>query len=220
MFINAIGFKPPCNPQQPRNLSFNGKSGYAFANPEYRDEFVSQKLSKHEENIINVMGKEEYIKLCREVDETEKMILSQLLNTLDDDSIIIMIGNSDKVKADLENLLATEPNINKNIKKAYLLRNSKYEYPVFITTSKQTNLHGDPMFMVHSKGKLRLQSPFWSPAQTRTAKNTRYLTYGDVVKVDFDGHYIKFEKPNTGIRTPKGISIQDIDNLTNQTLDV
>ena len=223
MLVNSITFKPFCTPKQTNNINFRGKIGFVFADQLPQDKFVSNR-SKHEENIVTVMGQKEYEKICQRADETERIILSNLLGKLDDRSIIIMVGNTERVKPDLESFLENEPNVNKGIKKAYVIHNSNYEYPVFITTSKQTNIHEDPMFMIHSKGKLRVQAPWWSPAQVRTVKNTKYLTYGDVVRVDLDGHYIKLEKPKyqddkAQYKFSVVNDITDLDEELNQTLD-
>lgn len=167
------------------------------------------RYTRHEENIIRTMGLEQYQNVCNlpDVEETKK--IAYLLKNIDDKSMII-IGNpyTDENEEALEHFISNHPSLMDKIEKAYIVP-SDYDNAVFITKSDYEDNIGVEYFMVHSDGKIRVKTPFWSLAQTRGLKTTRHLRPGDVFTIESDNHHIKLETRNAPKEKPKGISKVD-----------
>lgn len=199
MFITSIG---------PKFTGNNVNSGrLVYSKPVVNVQ--PNEYSRHEQNIIRTIGLDRYQEVCKlpEAGETKK--ISYLLNNLDDKSMII-IGNpyTDENQQALGNLIGKHPDLVEKIDQAYVVP-SGYDNAVFITKSEKEDNIGIDYFMVHSDGKIRIETPFWSLVQSRGLKTTRHLRPGDVFTIDKDNHHIKLETKNAPKEKPKGISTVD-----------
>ena len=195
MQINSIGLNFTGNTVNSRKL--------VYVKPVVSDTMAG--YNRHEQNIVRTIGFEQYQAVCNlpDVEETKK--ISYLLKNLDNESMII-IGNPYTAESEqaLDNLISKYPELVNKIERVHIVP-SDYENAVFITKSDKEDNIGVEYFMVHSDGKIRIKTPFWSQAQARGLKATRYLRPGDVFTIEGDNHHIKLEK-NAPDKKPSGIS--------------